>query len=262
MTELQFGMLLVLGDHLHSFVRCCSYASGSDNIKTMHHKLGNKQSIVHMLTHENSHGLGCGGKSHCQMSKSMRLKYSSGRNVTLALAATWLLTVGVRWMSVCRLTTNLEGYNINYSAKPRSSAWILSLDGASIFTIFTAELCRISRLWRMASLCCIRCCNNACTRTWRPQRRSHNPATVALNLYVPCILYIGQTYRYSPVYAFYIFSQQIYFIIFLDFFSPSSFIPQQIVVYFLMLPFLVHKIFTFYINDVLNCKCPAPGPKG
>ena len=28
-----------------------------------------------------------------------------------------------------------------------------------------------------------------------------------------------------------------------------------------MLPFLVHKIFTFYINGVLNCKCPAPGPK-
>ena len=28
-----------------------------------------------------------------------------------------------------------------------------------------------------------------------------------------------------------------------------------------MLPFLVHKIFTFYINGVLNCKYPAPGPK-
>ena len=28
-----------------------------------------------------------------------------------------------------------------------------------------------------------------------------------------------------------------------------------------MLPFLVHKIFTFYTNGVLNCKCPAPGPK-
>jgi hypothetical protein len=29
-----------------------------------------------------------------------------------------------------------------------------------------------------------------------------------------------------------------------------------------MLPFLAHKIFTFYINGVLNCKCPAPGAKG
>ena len=32
--------------------------------------------------------------------------------------------------------------------------------------------------------------------------------------------------------------------------------------YFLPLPFLVHKIFTFYINGVLHCKCPTPGPKG
>jgi hypothetical protein len=29
-----------------------------------------------------------------------------------------------------------------------------------------------------------------------------------------------------------------------------------------MLLFLVHKIFAFYINGELNCKCPAPGPKG
>ena len=35
-----------------------------------------------------------------------------------------------------------------------------------------------------------------------------------INLYAPCILYIGQTYRYSPEYAFYIFSQQIYIYIF------------------------------------------------
>ena len=50
-----------------------------------------------------------------------------------------------------------------------------------------------------------------------------------------------------------------YFIIFLDFLSPSSFIPPQNVVYFLMLSFLFHKIFTFYINGVLNCKCSAKG---
>ena len=45
---------------------------------------------------------------------------------------------------------------------------------------------------------------------------------------------------------------------FLDFLSPSLFIPPQNVVYLLMLLFLVHNIFTFYINDVLKCKCPAP----
>jgi len=75
----------------------------------------------------------------------------------------------------------------------------------------------------------------------------------------------------------FIFIQQIYLIIFLDFLSPSPFIPPQNVVYFLtpspfippqnvvyllMLHFLIHKIFTFYTNGVLNCECPAPGPEG
>jgi len=32
-------------------------------------------------------------------------------------------------------------------------------------------------------------------------------------------------------------------------------------VYFITLPFLVRKTFTFYINDVLLFKCPFPGPK-
>jgi len=42
----------------------------------------------------------------------------------------------------------------------------------------------------------------------------------------------------------------------------SQFIPLQNVVYFITLHFLVCKIFTFYINDVLLFKCPVPGPKG
>ena len=65
-----------------------------------------------------------------------------------------------------------------------------------------------------------------------------------------------------PGVAFYVFSQQIYYLIIFFRLSPSSFIPPQNVVYFLMINFLVHKIFTLYINDVLNCKWPAPGPKG
>ena len=32
--------------------------------------------------------------------------------------------------------------------------------------------------------------------------------------------------------------------------------------YFITLSFLVRKIFTFYINDVLLFKRPVPGPKG
>jgi hypothetical protein len=33
-------------------------------------------------------------------------------------------------------------------------------------------------------------------------------------------------------------------------------------VYFITLRFLVRKMFTFYINDVLLFKCPVPGLKG
>ena len=42
----------------------------------------------------------------------------------------------------------------------------------------------------------------------------------------------------------------------------SQFIPLQNVVYFITLTFLVRKIFTFYINDVLLFKCQFPRPKG
>ena len=34
-----------------------------------------------------------------------------------------------------------------------------------------------------------------------------------VNLQAPCVLYIGQAFRYSPENTFYIFNQQIYFII-------------------------------------------------
>jgi len=42
----------------------------------------------------------------------------------------------------------------------------------------------------------------------------------------------------------------------------SQFIPLQNVVYFITLPFLVRKIFTFRLNGVQLYKCPIPGPKG
>ena len=41
----------------------------------------------------------------------------------------------------------------------------------------------------------------------------------------------------------------------------SQFIPLQNVVYFITIHFLVRKIFTFYINDVILFKCLFPGPK-
>jgi len=54
----------------------------------------------------------------------------------------------------------------------------------------------------------------------------------------------------------------IFHYIFLRIAKQSQFIPLQNVVYFITLLFLVHKIFTFYTNDVLLFKCPVPGTKG
>ena len=57
----------------------------------------------------------------------------------------------------------------------------------------------------------------------------------------------------------------LYYLYFIIFFlrqaKQSKFIPLRDVVYFITLPVLVRKIFTFYVNDVLLFKCLFPGPK-
>ena len=57
---------------------------------------------------------------------------------------------------------------------------------------------------------------------------------------------------------------RLYFLYFIFFrlAEQSQFIHLLNVVYFITLPFLVRKIFTFYVNDMLLFKCPFPGPKG
>jgi len=42
---------------------------------------------------------------------------------------------------------------------------------------------------------------------------NHGIEFISFNLYAPRFLYIGQAFHYSPEKAFYIFYQQIYFII-------------------------------------------------
>ena len=51
-------------------------------------------------------------------------------------------------------------------------------------------------------------------------------------------------------------------ILFLRLAKQFQFIPLQNVVYIIRLSFLVRKIFTFYVNDVLLFKSQFPGPKG
>ena len=76
----------------------------------------------------------------------------------------------------------------------------------------------------------------------------HRPAT-------SCVLYTTSCNTQSSLY--YLFH---YFVFRLA--KQSQFIPLQNVVYFITLYFLVRKIFTFYINDVLLFQCPFPGSKG
>jgi hypothetical protein len=83
-----------------------------------------------------------------------------------------------------------------------------------------------------------------------------------INLYEPCVLYIGRAHRYSPEILFYI-----YFLtnIRTEFFKHAAHSP-----FFFSLKcrlfhnatFLVRVLFAFYVQGVLKFKCQIPVPKG
>ena len=122
--------------------------------------------------------------------------------------------------------------------------------------MFRAIILSIFRNTRLCVTACgiVHCTTNCNTQSGAPEDGQNNcpkPFELTGIINKPLLLYLVGCLYYS------------YFnIFFFRLAKQSQFIPLQNVVYFITLPFLVRKIFTFYINDVLIFKCPIPEPKG
>jgi hypothetical protein len=91
------------------------------------------------------------------------------------------------------------------------------------------------------------------------EKDAHSKAL--LNLYEPCVLYIGRAHRYPPNTPFYELFQQIYILNFLNMLHTLRFFLFKIPL-FHNATFLVPVLFAFYIQGVLKCKCQILVPKG